>query len=643
MGWMTRAAALVAAGALCACGGGGVGGGEGGGGATYSVATTSVSFASGQNGATPAPQVVVVTVHSGTVYVEVTQSGGFFSAVFDITGPTTGTVTITPSPPATPGVFNGTVTVRGCASPSCSSGDVAGSPKTINVTYTITGTPTASVTPTLVTFQGGAPAPQIITLSSSGGSSPWVSQIDSLSGTAGWLSATPSFGASLPQPVSLNVTASPVGNNTAVVTFTVGGSTTQVFVSYNVPTPRVNFVAPYVANSADAGSVIIRGHGFLGLAPATTSVSFGGTPATSVAIDSDTQIRADYPALAAGNYAVTVGDGTLTLASRPEARLVVVAATAYAYQAIPRIGPLPSHPVNLVYDAERRRVYLHDRDRNRLECFAYGVAWTAAGSLISAGGGGNTSIAMSPDGTVILGSGAGVLTHVNPATCAQSGAESPKPPGPLQNAQFGHLAFANDGRAVGNATAASGVSLYTYDMLGAAFVPLSSQFDMVNRLVSAPDNGSRILLPDFTPSVTPTAVFAYAASTGTLAATGASTSGARIVSFSRNGARVLMASFLQTSLESTTVYDASLTPLGTLPVGVLSAVVSPDGAYAYALIGNEIRKYDLNILSGGGFDEVLPRATVTDVAGTIVEMTISPDGGTLFLAGNQNLIVMPAP
>ena len=64
-----------------------------------------------------------------------------------------------------------------------------------------------------------------------------------------------------------------------------------------------------------------------------------------------------------------------------------------------------------------------------------------------------------------------------------------------------------------------------------------------------------------------------------------------------------------------------------------------------ALIAGEIRKYDLNSPNGsGGFAEVLPRTVLTDSPGTgTAEMAVSPDGGTLFLAGNQRLIVRPAP
>ena len=137
------AAVLIATGALVAgCGGGG-GGGSGGGsaGSAYSLSTSSVSFSATLGGPAPAPQAVTVTADSGSVFIATSQGGGNFSHTFTLTGPVTGQIMITPGGTGSAGTFVGQITVRGCSSPTCDGSDVPGSPKTIDVTYTVTGPP----------------------------------------------------------------------------------------------------------------------------------------------------------------------------------------------------------------------------------------------------------------------------------------------------------------------------------------------------------------------------------------------------------------------------------------------------------------------------------------------------------------------
>jgi hypothetical protein len=647
MAWLKRAAALAAAGVLlCACGGGD---GGGGGAPSFSVSTNSVSFSATEGGPAPAAQVVSITVNSGTVYVGIFQTPGNFTATFDITGERTGTVTITPGPATTPGTFTGTVTITGCDTPSCANGQISGSPQLVSVTYTVAANPapSVSVTPGFLNFTGDGT--QSVSVSSNQGSVAYTTAINYTPVPSNnWLSV-PANGTLPDNTVNfvVSTTGLAAGSYAATVTFTAGGATKDVSVTLTVTTPGVNFVSPYVAIAGVAGEVILRGNGFSALNAGLTTVQFGGTPATAVSIDSDTQIRATHPALAVGSHALSVTDGTLTPPVRAEARLVVVDAPAYTYQALNRIGPNAAHAVNLVHDAERQQVYLMDRDRNRIERFRYdGLAWLAGGTLqFSEMFAANWSIALSPDGTELLKTGAGSIARVNPANLAPIGNVAPPAGNPLLNAQFQMIAFANDGKAIANASAVSGVSLLAYDLLAQSFTPLSSQFDFVNRFIAASGDGSRLLLPEFSPLITGTQIYTYSALDGALTGSAALESGVYQVRVSRTGNRAIVASFLLTASEVTRVYDVSLALQGTLPTGILGVAISPDGGTAYALIAGEIRKYDLNSPNGGGgFTEVLPRTVLPDSPGTgTAEMAVSPDGGTLFLAGNQRLIVMPAP
>jgi hypothetical protein len=86
---------------------------------------------------------------------------------------------------------------------------------------------------------------------------------------------------------------------------------------------------------------------------------------------------------------------------------------------------------------------------------------------------------------------------------------------------------------------------------------------------------------------------------------------------------------------------------GSLPTTTLAVVLSPDGTYAYTydfdttIPEATIRKFSV---AGGSISEVplTPIATVISVGNT-VKMTISPDGGTLFAAGNGGIVVVPTP
>src|SRR5437660_8015042 len=112
---------LVTTAALWACGGGGGGGGSSGGasGEAYSISASSISFSATQGGTTPAAQTVTVTANNSTVFIATSQSGTGFSHSFQVTGPTSGRITITPDPPNGSGTFTGTITVSGCSTQFC--------------------------------------------------------------------------------------------------------------------------------------------------------------------------------------------------------------------------------------------------------------------------------------------------------------------------------------------------------------------------------------------------------------------------------------------------------------------------------------------------------------------------------------------
>jgi hypothetical protein len=535
---------------------------------------------------------------------------------------------------------------------------VAGSPKTINVTYTIAPAPTVTPSAGFFNFQvaaGATPASQSLGMTSPAGAIPWSSQIAYTSGATGWLSLSQPSG-TLPATVTVNATSMPVGVYKATITLFSGlGQPTVVPVSLAVNALGVNFVAPYIGTTSVAGNVIIRGYGFSGLT--VPQVLFGATSAAAITPVSDTEIKASYPALLAGAYPITVKDGTTTLPSR--AQLVVVDAPAYVATSIAR--PQTGFMASLIYDAERQSLYLIDLDHDVLERYKFdGANWV--GSTAPGGGGTNRRMALSPDGTELVRVNFNSISRINPATLGTLSADVDAvpffhsftgPSGPVP--EFSMIAFGNDGGAIG-ATQSSTVglvSLYRYDMLTQDFTALSTQFNFGNAMTFAPADGSSVILPSFTSFLSGDPLSIFNPGDGTLATTSLVTQQAELASLSRTGSRIALTNKVFTQQQLTTVYDNSFTALGTLPDSPLGpstlagVVISPDGSTAYAYFSGSpgtVRKFDLNSPSNGGFTEIGSGTAPPDFPGTnLIEMTISPDGGTLFLAGSQKVIVMPAP
>ena len=650
------AAVLAALAALHGCGGGGGGGGGDGGSSepSYSLSSSSVSFSANQGGATPPPQIVTVTVTSGTLFFKTSQTGNTFGHTFSLTGPTTGQITITPGVTFNAGAFSGTITVHACTDAFCQN-DIAGSPKTIDVAYTVTG---LSVAPTAINFEsttGQAATPQDVTLSLiPGGSASWTSSINYTSaGTSGWLTLGPATGPlDSPQTVSLIVNAPPVSAEvrTATVTFSAGPLTQSVAVTYTISSPRVDFVAPYVQAADVDGSVIVRGHGFFGLNSPNATVEFGASGTSTALILSDTEIRASYPALTAGSYDIKVSDGVLTLNTRSGVKLLLVdPLPSSAQTTIGRSGGAFAAN-DLIYDAERKALYLMDQQANRLERYQFnGTNWPMTPMVFAGGGIANRRIALSPDGTLLLKtSDASVLERIDTATFTALPGDDAAPVG---SNSLNRIAFANDGTAIGNSAGAT--KLYRYDMLRRHFVPLGTEFNLQNRHIAASADGDTLVLTSEVLGSGGSNILTYDASNGTLtemSAGNSTTSGVdnEKVSISRDGSKTLLISPDPSGSGSRpVVYDASFAALGRLPVGLNGFVLKPDGsaAYGYYPGTTSVRKFDLTVPPdvGGVFPEMGSGTVVVSPGSTSTAMTMSPDGTALFLAGDQQVIVLPAP
>jgi hypothetical protein len=99
-------------------------------------------------------------------------------------------------------------------------------------------------------------------------------------------------------------------------------------------------------------------------------------------------------------------------------------------------------------------------------------------------------------------------------------------------------------------------------------------------------------------------------------------------------------------LNNTLVHDSTLNQLGKLPSTTLAVALKGDGTRAYTLDSSgKVRTFDLTgPLDGSGvYPEVGSGTTIAGTPGANTKMTISPDEGTLFMAGEDGLVIQPIP
>lgn len=411
----------------------------------------------------------------------------------------------------------------------------------------------------------------------------------------------------------------------------VSGNSQIVNVAYQIP-PVVRFVAPYVGVAGTADTAVIRGQGFQKFT--VQGVTFGATAATTFTVVSDTEIRASYPVLTAETYPVQIQASTSPGAITSLANLVVVNAPAYAATtlAYPSAAPLVQA---LRYDAERQALLVAVNSGQVLR-YAYAGAWAVP---TTAAVGNLSDIALSTDGQQLLALSQTALTQTDPATLA---AVTVTPAPALASGVFlKNLAVANDGNAVVTTgyNGSSNTQTYLYATRSPAFSQPATAPSLDNSTPGGSADGSLIVLAQGSSALaSATGVYRYLAASQTFSVTG--------VSLNQNSvAPALDRAATRIVLNGTNVYDAGYNLLGTLPSTTLAVVVKPDATRAYTFDSTASQVLSFNLTASpvdGAFQQVGATAPAGD-PGTGVRMAISPDGGSLFLAGNNQIAVQPAP
>jgi hypothetical protein len=437
------------------------------------------------------------------------------------------------------------------------------------------------------------------------------------------------------------------------------GNSQIVNVTYQIP-PIIRFVAPYVATANSAGTVIIRGQGFQKFP--ISDVTFGGTAATAFTVISDTEILTSYPPLAAGSYPVQIQAPSSPGTIISQANLVAVDAPSYAATTIAYPSAAPQVK-KLVYDAERQAL-LVAVDTAGGEILRYPFSGSAWGSPATTSINTLSDIALSTDGQHLLALSQTDLYQLKPDTFATD-TTTPAPTFVTTGTYFNSLAVGNDGNAVVTTGYAGSTStaLYVYAACNPIYTTCNPAFSqppttptLDNSTAVASLDGSLIAIMQGDPALTSTpGVYQYIAALDTFSATSVALKQNSIApalsvymppNSTSSTTRIVLSGTNASNASVTNVYDASYTLLGTLPSSTLAVVVKPDASRAYTFdsTASQILSFDLTASpAGGAFPQVGSGTTPAGNPGTGLKMAISPDGGTLFLAGSTQIVVQPSP
>jgi hypothetical protein len=414
------------------------------------------------------------------------------------------------------------------------------------------------------------------------------------------------------------------------------GTTSTVPVSYQV-SPVVQLVTPYVATAGVADEVVLRGIGFRSFS--VTGVQFGDVAATSVAIadTNTTEIRATHPALAAGTYPVRLVAANHQGPIPTNATLVVVDPTTYAPATLAYPNAVTAVR-RLIYDAERRALLVAtDASGGSLVRFPYtGTAWGAP----TTGGTGLFDAALSAKGTTLYAITTTSVAPVDPVTLtvgASVAAPSLPADAVLRNIVVGNddIGVITTGRSANNTP----TNAYVYLSSTNQVTPTGTALNNATPVMAA--NGTIAYLTQSDPSFTAdvaVARYVVAASTFSSSSTVMTRQNAVLPALARNATRLV--------INGVRVYDGAENLLGTLPNTTAAVALKSDGtrAYAYDPTLGGIVTYDVSVdRDEAAYAPLGAAVPLAGDPGSNVQMTISPDNRTLFLAGGTQVVVQPVP
>lgn len=522
--------------------------------------------------------------------------------------------------------------------------DASGSVKSFAVAITVRAPrPTVAAVAPFTVDVGSAPADLIrqITVSDEigGSSAAWAVSWSLDSVSADWLQWSPASGTSSP-PAAVTLSVDPaklaaldngIHEATAVLSWSNVEASGQLTVpiSLDLCLPRADRVAPYIATANQGGHVYLRGAGFACRLAAPTLL-LGGTELAKT-IDTDTQIQANVPALAAGRYPLRF-DNQLGI-ELGIAELVVLSPPALVYQAI----SAPSNRGHLVYDAERTTLYAVNAADEIERYTLSGSTWSALDPIVVPD---LSDVDLAPDGRSLVVASRNSLGDIDLGAATPSLVQRATNPDTFCGGFFAQLAVPNDGKVfvVFKLAACSGFSQsYLYDLRTHALAQTTFLF---NGIAAASADGSRIYMGSNGLSPAPEVLIFDALSDTSTAGTPRANLSA--LSVSGDASRVV--------LQQIDVYSRTLSLTGHVAGGG-GTLASRDSTRAFVyrddgIAGPRLDVYDLNgALQAGALYPVAKTIMLADspntAAGGSVQMASTPDDAAVFVSGNARILVVP--
>ncbi|MDF0750707.1 IPT/TIG domain-containing protein [Marinobacter sp. 71-i] len=435
-----------------------------------------------------------------------------------------------------------------------------------------------------------------------------------------------------------------VGVHTSYLAVENSGKRITIPITYTIsdlplPDPEITYVSPYVAREGVASDVALRGHGFDQLDAGTLpAIHVGSAPATNVEIISDSHISMTVPGLSEGIHPVTLSGklsgsdvdfpGTVDLHVIPDQTFQSVDIASAGEKS------------RIIFDNQRSALYVVNPTVGVLERYRFdsGTNWEFDQLYLA----GVSDAALAPDGrTLVLVDGIRfyeVELGTNSMTLGDQG-----------DVELG-IDYSLDHVEAGSNGVIYGVSndqrspIFTYDLDSGKTGTLqfrTSQGTLVNyssfqpNLFSSP-NGIEIFLGER--NITTSRLYRLTTGENIPSETGLirGTIGFRSATFSPDGSLIL--------INGEELYDENLDLLSSLPLSHTSSTFSPDGSIAYTFTrfnGTEsylLSKYDLS--DPAAPQQIGETISLADGPRGALGLAISNDGNTLFLAGDEKVLIV---
>ena len=444
----------------------------------------------------------------------------------------------------------------------------------------------------------------------------------------------------------------------------IGGSPATINVAYQVGVQAAppESLAPSVGAASAQGDVVLRGTGF----GSVTSVTFGGTPAVDVAAMSDSEIRATYPALAAGTLNISLDANGAAVPFGQSLTLVPAGTLAAAQLAY---VTQPQNMRGLAFDPVTQTLFVgvgfSSPANNQVlsYTFANGL-WQLPQSVAVAN---LRNIALSLDRARLLALTDTTIVELSPTSLIAQATTTPTDVNTTTTDAFlKGIVPTNDGLAfITSSSLTTTGRHWLYNVAGRTVTGPFNSYAFP--ATGGPDNGTRAVIVQ---GGTAQPVQQYSAFTGQVSAMRLALShfhpaagrveNINLPAFDRNGSRMLVAGFNGGTFHA--VYDANGDELGRVPSGDLTATtaayaISPDAARAYILqIGAgicRVRAFDIKTPPGAGlqYQEVtitgFPINLSPNCPGSAFDtpsrILLNPPGDTLFIAGDRLIRVVRLP